>query len=90
MWLACLCAFVPGTRGWAPASPQLLTEWAKLVNPDHAHPEHPRPDAWREGASWQSLNGLWEADASPKDLSSPPFGSTQLPSEILVPFPFLT
>ena len=139
------------TRPWAPADPRLLTRWAKLVGPEHAHPEHPRPgltarhnntcvhrpvlpharrgrtgvlmltaacnfpswpsgnwelplcplvthtaartptpldlatarptngsgchaDLYRAGAaSWQSLNGLWEADSTPANLSNVPF-----------------
>ena len=78
--------------GWAPANVKLLTRWAALVSPTHARPEHPRPDKWRSSEenappSWVSLNGLWEADGSPTDLSAPPFGTT-LPREILVPFPF--
>ena len=75
---------------WKPASPQLLTQWASLVSPTHAHPEHPRPDLRRDGDdSWLSLNGLWGADATPSDLSTPPFGpATTMPQQILVPFPF--
>ena len=69
---------------WAPANPQLLTQWAKLVGPDHAHPEHPRPDLHRGEGSWQSLNGLWEADSSPADLSTPPFAPARMPQQILV------
>lgn len=90
--LLLLCAVHP-VVGWAPANVRLLTRWASLVSPSHAHPEHPRPDKWRSGdggassSSWKSLNGIWEADPSPKDLSTPPFGTT-LPREILVPFPF--
>ena len=47
-----------------------------------------RPDAFRAEGSWLTLNGLWDADGSPKDLSAPPFAPAVLPKQILVPFPF--
>jgi len=66
-------------EAWAPADPQLLTRWAADVSPTNAHPEHPRPDAFRAEGSWLTLNGLWDADGSPKDLSAPPFAPAVLP-----------
>ena len=37
---------------------------------------------------WYSLNGEWELDRSPADLSEPPFDASKpLPEKILVPFP---
>ena len=89
MRLPCLllAAAVGRAEAWAPAHPQLLTRWAADVSPTHVKPEHPRPDAWRGEGSWQSLNGLWEADGSPADLSAPPFAGA-MPQQILVPFPF--
>ena len=91
--LASLLSAAPVTPApWAPAHPQLLTRWASLVSPERSHPEHPRPDAHREGEdqppSWLSLNGLWDADSSPEDLSSPPFSPAAMPQRILVPYPF--
>ena len=73
---------------WAPAHPQLLTRWASEVTPDNAHSEHPRPDAFRAPDSWVTLNGLWDADSSPANLTHPPFSPAVLPQQILVPYPF--
>jgi hypothetical protein len=73
---------------WAPANPQLLTRWAADVSPTSAHPEHPRPDAFRGPDSWLTLNGLWDADSSPANLTSPPFSPAVMPQQILVPYPF--
>ena len=70
------------------ASAPLLTRWAVKVSPRSAHREHPRPDAWRSGRSWKSLNGLWDADSHARNLSEPPFSPAPLPQRILVPFPF--
>ena len=76
-------------HSWAiAASAPLLTRWAHKVSPRNAHREHPRPDAWRSGRSWKSLNGLWDADSQPQDLNEPPFSPAALPQRILVPFPF--
>jgi hypothetical protein len=81
-------AVTPTPAPWAPAHPQLLTRWAQAVSPTNAHPEHPRPDASRGDGSWLTLNGLWDADGTPQDLSHPPFWPAQMPRKILVPFPF--
>ena len=76
-----LAAIFGRAEAWAPAHPQLLTRWAADVSPTHVKPEHPRPDAWRGEGSWQSLNGLWEADGAPADLSAPPFAPAPLPQQ---------
>ena len=83
-----LAVFVDFASAWAPANPQLLTRWAADVNPTSAHPEHPRPDAFRGPDSWVTLNGLWDADSSPENLTHPPFAPAVMPQRILVPYPF--
>ena len=35
-----------------------------------------------------TLNGLWDADSSPADLTHPPFSPAVMPQQILVPYPF--
>lgn len=51
------------------------------------HPEHPRPDLYRE--LWYSLNGVWEFAPDPCDegLGQEWWQRTSLPEQITVPYP---
>jgi len=51
------------------------------------HPEHPRPDLYRE--PWHSLNGVWQFAADPRDegLAQEWWQRSSLPEQIVVPYP---
>jgi hypothetical protein len=66
---------------WKPADGPLMTQWAKEVSPNNAHPEYPRPQMVRK--DWLNLNGLWEYAITTKDKSKP----AKFDGQILVPFP---
>ncbi len=66
---------------WEPAKGPLMTQWAKDVSPDNAHPEYPRPQMVRE--DWLNLNGLWDYAIVAKDAEKP----EKFDGEIMVPFP---
>jgi len=55
--------------------------------PATPHPEHPRPDLYRE--PWCSLNGVWEFAPDPRDegLAQEWWQRSSLPEQILVPYP---
>src|SRR6185295_19621377 len=67
---------------WQPVPGNIMTRWAKDVDPARPHPEYPRPTMVRE--QWQNLNGLWDYAITEKDATSAP---TQWVGRILVPFP---
>jgi len=73
----------PG-EGWhIPRGARMITSWGRLVTPENAHREYPRPQLTRK--EWKNLNGMWEyAVAAPGE--KPPAGR-ELPGRILVPFP---
>ncbi|MFJ8546011.1 PA14 domain-containing protein [Streptomyces sp. NPDC093586] len=62
---------------------ELRTEWADDVDPDHAHPEYPRPQLTRD--AWRSLNGRWQFAAAEAG-EQPPVGRN-LKERIVVPYP---
>ncbi len=68
-------------KSWSPVGDQILTRWAKDVDPNEPLPEYPRPQMKRE--KWLNLNGLWDYAICPKDLKDVP----QFDGKILVPFP---
>src|SRR5262245_48908868 len=53
---------------WHPVEGNLMTRWARQVDPARPLPEYPRPQMVR--AQWQNLNGLWQFAITNKD--SPP------------------
>jgi hypothetical protein len=66
---------------WKPAPGPLVTRWTRLVTPETAHREYPRPQLVREG--WTNLNGLWDYTIRTKGATAP----QQFDGKILVPFP---
>jgi hypothetical protein len=67
-------------QAWQPATGPLQTRWTKLVSPQNAHPEYPRPQLVRK--EWLNLNGVWGFE-----ITSSGAQPTVFPNEILVPFP---
>ena len=84
---ALLCAgpaFGQATRpagDWHPVAGQLMTRWAKDVDPAHPLPEYPRPQMVRK--EWLNLNGLWDYALVAKASATP----ATFDGQILVPFP---
>src|SRR5690349_20043 len=68
---------------WRPKTPPLSTPWTKLVGPNNALPEYPRPQLTRD--QWQNLNGVWEF-AGAAAGEAPPIGHS-LAERVLVPYP---
>ncbi len=66
---------------WKPVEGNLLSKWAKDVDPVSPLPEYPRPQLVRE--RWESLNGLWEYAIRPKRAEL----AGTYDGQILVPFP---
>lgn len=66
---------------WQPPTGPLLTRWAKLVGPDNALPEYPRPQLVRQ--TWQNLNGLWDYAVTGKAVERIP---ATFDGKILVPY----
>lgn len=66
---------------WRPEEGKIMTQWAKDVTPDTAHPEYPRPQMKRK--EWLNLNGMWEYAIRPEEEKAP----EQYGGYILVPFP---
>ncbi len=66
---------------WHPVAGQLMTRWAKDVDPAHPLPEYPRPQMVRP--TWANLNGLWDYAVVPATADVP----SKYAGKILVPFP---
>ena len=66
---------------WSPVQGDIMTRWAKEVNPNKVFPEYPRPQMVRK--EWKNLNGLWEYAIRPKLETLP----DSFDGKILVPFP---
>lgn len=66
---------------WKPVAGNLMTRWAKNVNPDIPWPEYPRPQLVRQ--QWTNLNGLWDYAITDLDAVKP----EKFDGTILVPFP---
>lgn len=66
---------------WQPIKDQIMTRWAKEVDPKNPLPEYPRPQLRRE--DWLSLNGLWDYAILPKQEEF----AKNFQGKILVPFP---
>lgn len=64
---------------WQPAGGQVMTRWARDVDPGAPLPEYPRPQMVRP--DWLNLNGLWSYAVTPGE---PPVAYQ---GRILVPFP---
>src|SRR5450432_3913109 len=83
--LFCLVALLPffaaAQTQWSQAPLQLPTRWSKLVTPDNALVEYPRPQMVR--TNWTNLNGLWDYAITVKDAATP----THFDGKILVPYP---
>ena len=62
---------------------RMITSWGRLVTPENAHREYPRPQLTRK--EWLNLNGLWQYTAAEAG-ETPPAGR-ELGGRILVPFP---
>ncbi len=65
---------------WFPVPGDIVTRWAKMINPNKVLPEYPRPQLARK--EWKNLNGLWEYAIRPKAESQP----DSFDGKILVPF----
>jgi beta-galactosidase/beta-glucuronidase len=68
-------------KSWNPVGDQILTRWAKDVDPKLPLPEYPRPQFERK--EWFNLNGLWDYAICPKDVNE----VKDFDGKILVPFP---
>lgn len=79
LMISCLNCSRP--TDWAPVSGDIMTCWAKMVNPNKALPEYPRPQLARK--EWKNLNGLWDYAIRPQAESQP----DSFDGKILVPFP---
>jgi beta-galactosidase/beta-glucuronidase len=67
-------------QAWQAATGPLQTRWTKLVSPQNAHPEYPRPQMVRK--EWLNLNGVWGFE-----ITSSSEQPNRFQNEILVPFP---
>lgn len=71
---------------WHPKTALLPTPWTKLVKPDNALPDYPRPQMAR--SNWLNLNGVWGymgRSAGAVLPAPPPLESYR--EQILVPYP---
>jgi hypothetical protein len=71
---------------WHPKAALLPTPWTKLVGPDNALPEYPRPQMTRK--AWLNLNGVWGymGRSAGTVLAAPPPPAAYR-EQILVPYP---
>ncbi|MFX0174940.1 MAG: glycoside hydrolase family 2 protein [Candidatus Hodarchaeota archaeon] len=66
---------------WEPVKGQIMTKWAKDVDPNNPLPDYPRPQFRRK--EWMNLNGLWNYAILPKEKEM----VNSYDGKILVPFP---
>ncbi|MBR2586342.1 MAG: hypothetical protein IKE64_13025, partial [Thermoguttaceae bacterium] len=66
---ALACAAGAFAADWKPVEGQLLSKFAKDVDPANPLPEYPRPQMIR--SDWVNLNGLWDYAIAPKDADYP-------------------
>ncbi len=81
MLLFCSLIAVMAYAQYQPAECPLPTAWSKLVTPENARPEYPRPLLQRD--RWLNLNGLWQYAIRPLEQPQP----ADFDGMILVPFP---
>ena len=68
-------------KNWSPVGDQILTRWAKDVDPKLPLPDYPRPQFERN--EWFNLNGLWDYAICPSNIKD----VKDFDGKILVPFP---
>ena len=83
MTLAILAGSTKNVGAWETKSAQLMTDWARQVEPSNPLPEYPRPQLVR--SEWLNLNGVWQFQSGAAN-DAVPLNQT-LAAEILVPFP---
>ncbi len=66
---------------WKPIEGEIMTRWAKEVEPKNPLPAYPRPQMKRK--EWLNLNGLWDYAIRPNKLEY----NDVYDGQILVPFP---
>ena len=66
---------------WKPVEGNMMTQWAKNVDPKAPWPEHPQPQLERK--TWTNLNGLWDYSITEQGAAKPATWDGQ----ILVPYP---
>lgn len=79
--LLCGSFFTKAQTHWQPSQLRLQTRWSKLVSPQNALKEYPRPQMVRP--AWTNLNGLWDYAITAKDAAAP----STYDGQILVPYP---
>ncbi|MHA1551768.1 MAG: glycoside hydrolase family 2 protein [Candidatus Heimdallarchaeaceae archaeon] len=67
-------------KPWHPVKGQIMTKWAKEIDPEIPLPEYPRPQYVRE--NWLNLNGLWDYAIRKKKVKK----ISKFDGKILVPF----
>jgi hypothetical protein len=72
-------------REWIIKGENLISKWAKKVNPTDPLPEYPRPQMKRD--HWLNLNGLWEYAIKPNTPKFNPVDLDERDGTILVPYP---
>ena len=70
---------------WKPVPGNIMTRWAKDVNPAAPLPEYPRPQLQRE--EWKNLNGLWDYAVINLEAGAVEQKPEKWDGRILVPFP---
>ena len=71
---------------WHPKAASLPTPWTKLVGPDNALPDYPRPQMTR--TAWLNLNGVWGyMGRSARTVLATPPPPAAYREQILVPYP---
>lgn len=76
-----LFSSIDKNKEWKPVSGNIMTRWAKEVDPYRPHPLYPRPQMRRQ--NWLCLNGLWQYAIRDREQGKP----KQYDGTILVPFP---
>jgi beta-galactosidase/beta-glucuronidase len=88
IWMVTAVVMVPlgwaaGPAEWHPVEGDLLTRWAKQIDPLHPWAQYPRPQMVR--ARWQSLNGLWQYAIVDREQGAPT--PAEFAGTVLVPYP---